>query len=81
MTTIEVRRVRDDEWRDLRDLRLAALLDAPDAFWTRYDEAIVLSDDEWREWTSMPCHVAVDDGRLVGMVAGLPTARTRRRRT
>ena len=63
---IEVRRVRDDEWRALRELRLAALADAPDAFWTRYDEALERSDDEWREWTSLPCHVAVEDGRLVG---------------
>ena len=68
---IEVRRVRDDEWRALRELRLAALADAPDAFWTRYEEAIERSDEEWREWTALPCHVAVEDGRLVGMVAGM----------
>jgi GNAT superfamily N-acetyltransferase len=70
---IEVRRVRDDEWRALRDLRLAALADSPDAFWTRYEEAIERTDEEWREWTSLPCHVAVEDGRLVGMVAGFPS--------
>jgi GNAT superfamily N-acetyltransferase len=67
---VEIRRVRDDEWRELRELRLEALQDSPDAFWTRYDEALERGDDEWREWTELPCHVAVEDGRLVGMVAG-----------
>ncbi len=76
---IEVRPVRDDEWRELRELRLAALQDAPDAFWTRYDEALARSDDEWREWTSLPCHVAVEDGRLVGMVAGFADREDERR--
>jgi GNAT superfamily N-acetyltransferase len=66
----EIRRVRTDEWRELRELRLEALKSAPDAFWTRYDEALERPDEAWREWTAMPCHVAVEADRLVGMVAG-----------
>jgi GNAT superfamily N-acetyltransferase len=68
----EIRRVHPDEWEALRDLRLEALQDSPDAFWTRYEDALRRTDDDWREWTAMPCHVAVDDGRLVGMVAAFP---------
>ena len=66
---VEIRRVRADEWRELRDLRLEALQDSPDAFWTLYEEAVDRSDAEWHEWTTFPCHVALEDGRLVGMVA------------
>jgi GNAT superfamily N-acetyltransferase len=66
---VEIRRVRADEWRELRDLRLQALQDSPDAFWTLYEEAVERSDTEWHEWTTFPCHVALEDGRLVGMVA------------
>lgn len=66
---VEIRRVRQDEWRELRDLRLEALQDSPDAFWTLYQEALRRTDADWREWTTFPCHVAVDDGRIVGMVA------------
>jgi GNAT superfamily N-acetyltransferase len=66
---LEIRRVHPDEWRELRELRLEALQDSPDAFWTRYEEAIERTDADWREWTTFPCHVAVEDGRLVGMVA------------
>lgn len=65
--------MRASEWRELRDLRLEALRDAPDAFWTRHEEALEQSEEEWRAWTTMPCHVAVDErGRFVGMVAALP---------
>ena len=67
-----VRRVRASEWRELRDLRLEALKDSPGAFWTRYEEAVQRSDDDWREWTSLACHVAVENDRIVGMVAGFP---------
>jgi len=66
---LEIRRVHASEWRELRDLRLAALLDSPDAFWTRHEEALEQTEEEWREWAAMPCHVAVDCGRFVGMVA------------
>jgi ribosomal protein S18 acetylase RimI-like enzyme len=68
---LEIRRVRSDEWKELRELRLEALRDSPEAFWTRYDEALGRSDDEWRDWMAMPCHVAADCGRLVGMVAAV----------
>ena len=64
--------MRDEEWRELRELRLEALRDSPDAFWTLHEEALERTDADWREWTTFACHVAVDDGRLVGMVAGFP---------
>lgn len=68
---VGVRRVRPDEWSELRALRLESLQDSPHAFWRRYDEDLALTDDAWREWAESPCFVAVDDGRLVGMVVGM----------
>ena len=35
---VEIRRIGAGEWRELRDLRLRALTDAPDAFTVTYEE-------------------------------------------
>jgi GNAT superfamily N-acetyltransferase len=49
---VEVRRVRPDEWRALRDTRLRALEDAPEAFATRFEEARLRPDDWWVDWAA-----------------------------
>lgn len=48
-----VRRVRADEWRDVRELRLAALRDpvAHLAFLETYEDAVGRSDAYWKERT------------------------------
>lgn len=76
---VEVRRIRADEWRELRDLRLRALRDAPDAFGSTYDEESVNGDERWMEWAAALADggssfgaVAVDDGRWVAMTVGAP---------
>lgn len=45
---LEVRRIRTDDWRSLKHLRLAALLEAPIAFCERWADAAALDDDAWR---------------------------------
>ena len=47
--TYLVRRIRADDWPELRRLRLEALKDTPLAFVEQYDEAAGLSDQRWRE--------------------------------
>jgi ribosomal protein S18 acetylase RimI-like enzyme len=47
---VDVRRVRLDEWRELREVRLRALADAPDAFGTTHAEAVARPDSWWRGW-------------------------------
>lgn len=44
---VSIRRIRPTEWRALRDTRLRSLLDAPEAFGQRYDEAAAGKDEEW----------------------------------
>src|SRR5689334_16669244 len=39
-----------DEWEALRDIRLRALADAPDAFGTTHAEAVARPDVSWRDW-------------------------------
>lgn len=43
-----VERIRPEDWPLLRELRLAALRDSPDAFGQSYDEAAHQSEAEWR---------------------------------
>jgi predicted N-acetyltransferase YhbS len=56
----------------LRDLRIAALADAPDAFGSTLDEALQKSASQWKaEIASIQTFVAVEDGRDVGMVRAI----------
>jgi len=69
-----VRRVSAQEWVELRELRLRALADAPDAFLTTLAEVQGRSDDDWCEWAehsakSMDSAVFVDDG-FSGLAGG-----------
>lgn len=77
MAGIAVRRIRGGEWAELRDLRLRALADAPDAFATTHAEAEALPDSHWRQAvpvratsTTQSTFVAVDGRRFVGLVGG-----------
>jgi ribosomal protein S18 acetylase RimI-like enzyme len=49
MGMYEVRRVRADEWREARDIRLEALKDTPIGFGEWYEDAAAKPDDVWRE--------------------------------
>jgi GNAT superfamily N-acetyltransferase len=75
----ELRRIHADEWRELRDLRLRALRDAPDAFGSTYEREMEYPDQDWLEWAvdsgeggSSITVIALDDGRWIGMAMGAP---------
>ena len=46
--TVSIERVKPGEWTVLRQIRLRSLLDAPEAFGQRHDEADAMSDDDWK---------------------------------
>ncbi len=48
MTDWSVRRIRAEEWREYRAVRLRALRDAPDAFGSTYEDAKQYDDAHWQ---------------------------------
>lgn len=75
----ELRRIHADEWRELRDLRLRALQDAPDAFGSTYEGEASDPEDTWRDWAADGAEggssftvIARDDGRWIGMAMAAP---------
>jgi GNAT superfamily N-acetyltransferase len=73
--TILVRAFVPDDWAVLREVRLAALLDAPYAFYSTYEQTVGRAEQEWRAWPSRGSgFLAWLAGEPVGMVAVVPTA-------
>lgn len=72
MPDIDLVRIGPDDWRELRDARLAALLDAPGAFGSRHDDWVAAEEARWRaRLTDVELTLlARRDGEPVGMVSG-----------
>jgi ribosomal protein S18 acetylase RimI-like enzyme len=70
VTRVVVRRVVPDEWQTFRDIRLAALADAPGAFITTLADAQAYPEQLWRSYTAEGgTMLAWRDDRPVGLVA------------
>jgi GNAT superfamily N-acetyltransferase len=68
-----ITRIGEDDWRVWRDVRLAALADAPGAFGSGTEQEAALPEDAWRAMTrTAAIFVATAGGTGVGVVAGLP---------
>ena len=61
-----------DDWPLVKDIRLRALADAPDAFGATLADSAVQPDEVWRERLSgpSPTVLALEDGRPVAMGGG-----------
>jgi ribosomal protein S18 acetylase RimI-like enzyme len=72
----KIRRIRADEWAELRDLRLAALRDTPLAFGSTYEKEAAFAPDRWRRWATDAATgneftaIAADGQRWVAMGRG-----------
>ncbi|MFL6124540.1 GNAT family N-acetyltransferase [Actinophytocola sp.] len=67
---MRTRRLTGDDWRTWRDLRLAALADAPHAYGSTLEAERALDEAEWRRRLDTGLSViAVRDGECAGMVA------------
>lgn len=67
---LRVEPVTDATWRAYRDVRQAALIDSPRAFWTTYAQSAARTDDDWRALvaTGPALWLAWDLDRPVGTV-------------
>jgi ribosomal protein S18 acetylase RimI-like enzyme len=70
--------VEAGDWTRLRELRLAALLDAPDAFGGTYDDEAARDETAWRWWiggeegrSTGRTFVEEREGALTGMATGM----------
>jgi GNAT superfamily N-acetyltransferase len=68
-----ITRISENDWRLWRDVRLAALADAPEAFGSGAQQEEALPEAAWRAMTrTAAIFVATASGTAVGVVAGLP---------
>jgi GNAT superfamily N-acetyltransferase len=78
---ITVRAVRADEGPRLRELRMRALADAPEAFASTPEQESRLPDEHWSEMAAggeeVGIYVAIDGESWIGMAAGRWFARER----
>jgi GNAT superfamily N-acetyltransferase len=74
----QIRRIRSDEWREMRSLRLVALAEVPTAYGSTLAQEEAYSDEVWREralGASSGCDratfIAERDSIWIGTVTGL----------
>ena len=81
---MEVRRAQEADWRELRELRLRALAEAPDAFASTLEREAAFPDDVWRQRAqgrpASANFIVRQDGAAVGMrgsASGRPVGASR----
>lgn len=71
---MKIRRTDANDWLLLKQVRLAALSNAPTAFGVSYETAAKYTDEQWQEraaaTTGPEFWLAIKDGEPVGMVGG-----------
>ncbi|RZS44317.1 ribosomal protein S18 acetylase RimI-like enzyme [Herbihabitans rhizosphaerae] len=64
--------ITEDDWAALREIRLAALADAPRAFGSTVDRERAFGEERWREWTRRAqVFLGVVDGVPKAIAAGM----------
>ena len=58
-----------DEWTELRDIRLSALKESPDAFLATYDEESGYDETRWRsEFARCDWHIGFENGTAISLL-------------
>ncbi|MEO6511345.1 MAG: GNAT family N-acetyltransferase [Nocardioides sp.] len=63
----DLRRLSPGDWEVLRDVRLRALTDSPDAFGSTHDREQAFPEKEWRRRLVRPVYAVLDGDRPVAM--------------
>ena len=63
----ELRRLRPDDWEVLREIRLRALTESPDAFGSTVDREREFDEKDWRRRLVRPVFAVLVDDRPVAM--------------
>lgn len=63
-----IRQLQSDQWETYRDVRLASLRDAPEAFEMSFEDAIDFDESDWRDGFALPSWFAFISDEPVGMV-------------
>lgn len=77
---MDIRSTETKDWTLLKQVRLAALLDAPTAFGVSYQTAASYSDAQWQERASpggTEFWLAFEGGKTVGMIGAAVSATNR----
>jgi hypothetical protein len=73
-----VRRAVPGDEAILRELRLQALSEAPEAFGSTYERELARTNSDWQRWLSRGATFILDEPQGArGMAAGLPDATSR----
>ncbi|NUR15094.1 MAG: GNAT family N-acetyltransferase [Dermatophilaceae bacterium] len=74
---MDITRIGPDDWQSFREVRLASLWEAPDAFGSRHADWVDAPVEQWRRrLTTVPLTLlARDAGGVVGVASGQPVGR------
>lgn len=67
---MKIRRLDVEDVEVLRAVRLRALQDAPEAFWTTYESEVDQAPDDWRRWLATTALFVAEDGTGACAIAG-----------
>ncbi|RFU49854.1 GNAT family N-acetyltransferase [Paraburkholderia sp. DHOC27] len=74
LSPVLIRPTTEEDWENLKTIRLAALLDSPTAFGLSYATAATYTDEQWRERASPQTHpqffLALRQGQAMGLIGG-----------
>jgi GNAT superfamily N-acetyltransferase len=67
----EIRTLTSDDWQDIRDVRLRALIDAPEAFTSTFGRESAYDEAKWHDLAVTGRWFVADDEGLVGVAVGV----------
>ena len=67
--------ITDNEWEDLKEIRLSSLKDSPEAFGLKYEEAVNYTSKDWKNIASdhenLKFFIAYENDLAVGLIGGV----------